>query len=203
LKDLIVIGAGGHARVVIDTALSCGYQNISIIDLNFNGQWEEILGIQVSGNMDVLDSLNSKNLFLAIGDNSKRKELYTKLQNQTFQFPSLIHPKSFVSDYSKIMDGTLVMNGAQINAASTIGKCSIINTSATIDHECTLGDFTHIGPGANIAGRAEIGDMSFIGIGSSVIQNISIGRNVIIGANSTVIENIGDNQKYVGVNKFI
>ncbi|MCI5057523.1 MAG: acetyltransferase [Flavobacteriales bacterium] len=203
MKELIIIGAGGHSRVVVDTAKNVGYTSIWILDLHYQNQSETILDHEVVGGLDHISELDSKNVFLALGDNAERMEYFNDLKNQGFNLPSLIHPHSFVGSEVSIGAGTLVMNGVNINACSKIGDGSIINTGCTIDHECEIGDFTHIAPGVNLAGRVHIGDLSFVGIGSAVIQKVKIGNKVQIGANSTVINDIPDNTKHVGLNRTI
>ncbi|MBL4752376.1 MAG: acetyltransferase [Flavobacteriales bacterium] len=203
--DLLVIGAGGHARIIVDTAVECGYNVVGIIDLNFKGQEEDIFGVKVVGGPDVLEQYNQKttSVFVAIGNNESRKQAFCKLQDMGYHSPTLVHPAASVSRHVEIGDGTLINAGAVVNAGTTIGPCCIINTSVVLDHEVKIGAFTHIAPGCAIGGRSQVGSSSFVGLGTAIIDSITIGDDVIIGAGSTIIKDVAHGSKVVGVGRLI
>jgi sugar O-acyltransferase (sialic acid O-acetyltransferase NeuD family) len=205
-KKLILVGSGGHARVVLDAALCLQHTIHGIIDLNFKLENEFILGVPVIGGVDLLSQINhDEYLFaLAIGDNQEREQLITDLNNLNCEVISLVHPTAILSSQElSIGIATFIGPGAIINAGANIGAGTIINTGAVVEHECKIGDFVHVAPNASIAGRVTVGKGTFIGLGSCVIDKISIGKNVVIGANSTITKNVSDNQKVGGVNKVI
>lgn len=203
-KRLLIIGTGGHARPVIDTALQLGFEIIGLIDLQYTGAEETILGIQVLGGAEVLSTIDKNVLtFVAIGDNADRKNWINKLTSAGYTLPNLCHPTAIISEHSKLSSGSFVNAGAIINAKVTLGDGCIINTGVIIDHETDLKAFIHIAPGAIIAGRVKIGELTFVGAGAVIIDKILIGENTVIGANSTIIENISSNSKVVGVSKLI
>lgn len=187
-----ILGAGGHARPVVECALAMGKVVECVIDLSFKGKDESILSVPVKG-LDALDE--SSEVFIAFGDNEKRKELYDKYRDRVV---TLVHPTAKVAEGAVIGNGTYVGQGAIIGADVKIGANCIINTGCIIDHECVIGDDCHITPGVRIAGRVKVEGGTYIGIGSSIKDNISICR-CIIGAGSVVVKEIMEEGTYVGV----
>ena len=205
MKDLIIIGAGGHARPVIDVALLNGYKIIGIIDLDYSGVAEKVLGAEVLGGIDILQNYSQKNVsvFIAIGDNHKRKIITERVESQGFNIPTLIHHTAILSKFTNVGNGTFINAGAIINAKSNIGAGVIINTGAIIDHETTIESFVHVAPGVSISGRVSVGKCTFIGVGSSIIDKVNIGENVIIGAGSVIIKDIESNTRVVGISRIL
>ncbi len=203
MKELIIIGAGGHARPVIDVAISLGHEIIGIIDVNYTGAQERVMGVNVIGGMNRITEFapDLVQVFIAVGDNTKRKSITEEVISYNFDIPTLVHNSSIVSSTVKMGKGVFINAGAIINAMATIGSGAIINTGVIIEHETLVGDFAHIAPGVSIAGRVGIGACTFIGIGTSVIDKINIGENVIVGTGSTIIKDIESNTKVVGVSR--
>ncbi|KGM97332.1 acetyltransferase [Clostridium botulinum] len=204
MDKIILIGAGGHCKVIIDIIKSTrDFKIVGITDASTHE--EQILGIPIIGNDDILEDLyyqGIKNAFVCIGalnNISVRDKIYYKLKKIGFEIPKLIHRDAIVSPYSKISNGTCVMAGAIINAGAIIGENCIINTGSIIEHDCFIDRNTHISPGASLAGGCKVGYNSHIGIGSTVIQGTEIGDNVIIGAGTVVLHDIEDNVTAVGV----
>lgn len=199
-KNLLILGAGGHGKVVADTALITGkWEQIAFLD--DREELHEVMGIPVIGKF-VDFKLFRKDYhyaFVAIGNNKLRLEWIERLSNAGFKIPSIIHPVSFVSRSCSIGEGTVVMAGAIINANTNIRRGCIINTSSSIDHDCILEDGVHISPGAHIGGTVNIGKYTWVCIGSSVVNNITIGKNVIIAAGAAVTKNVPDNVMVAGV----
>jgi len=200
-KDLVVVGAGSHARVVIDTAELLNYNIIGIIDINYKGQDEEIIGYKVVGNFSELSHYNTKttNVFIAIGDSGKRAYYFEKVRKMGFLVPNIIHPTSILSKHIKVGEGVFINAGTIINAKAEIGCNTIINTGVILDHEVYIGKHSHIAPGCKIAGRVKIGNYTFIGIGTAIIDKITIGNNVKVGAGSVVIRDVKSNSTMVGI----
>ena len=200
-NNLIVIGSGGHARVVADAARSAGFVLHGFIDINYHGQNEHILERPVIGGIELLHELDNQkySIIVAIGDNSKRAYHYLQAQKKGFSTPTVIHPTAVVSNDCLIENGVFINTSAIINAEAIIRENAIINTSAIIEHEVVVGEHSHIGPGVKVGGRTIIGKRTFIGIGASVIDKVKIGTNVIIGAGSVIIENVKNNCTVVGV----
>jgi sugar O-acyltransferase (sialic acid O-acetyltransferase NeuD family) len=200
-QEYIIIGAGGHARVIADTILALSKPLKGIVDVGYSGQKENILGCPVLGGIDLLEQLDPADVVLsmAIGDNNQRQHYYDFCKQNGFFFPSIIHPSAIVSEFSHVSEGVFINAGAIINSYAKIGENCIVNTASIIEHEVTLGKNCHVCPGAKIAGRVTIGNNSFIGIGASIIDYIKIGQDVVIGAGSVIIEDIESKSTYVGV----
>ncbi|NOQ75661.1 MAG: hypothetical protein GQ574_26880 [Crocinitomix sp.] len=203
MRNLIVIGTGGHARPVVDIAQLLNLHLVGCIDLNYKGNFEDILGAPVVGGLDQLSNYAAEDtdVFVAIGNNLERKKNSTDLQNKGYKLITLIHPTVIFPKHIKIGKGSLVCAGVILNSDLEVGKGCIINTGAIIDHETVIGDYSHIAPGVKIAGRAKIGELAFIGIGSVIIDKIKIGDNAIIGAGSVILDDVVENTTVVGLHK--
>lgn len=198
---LIVIGAGGHARVVIDAAKANGFSLCGIIDTDYKGQEERILGCPVIGDLDSLSRFDPKEtaVTIAIGDRQKRADLFYRVEKLGYNMPVIIHPTAIISKHTSIGKGVFINAGVIINANAEIDANTIINTGAIIEHEVVIGKHCHVCPGVKIGGRVSIGDNTIIGIGASVIDRIKIGQNVIVGAGSVIIRDIESNSTVAGV----
>lgn len=201
MTDLIIIGAGGHGKVVADVASAMNmWKNISFLDEKYP-DLREVSGFKVVGSDSMLKEMNKDDvsIIVAIGDNKKRLEYIEKLQDDGYQLPVIKHPSAVISDSVKIGSGTVVFPNVVINVDSTIGTGCILNTAATIDHDCVVGDGVHISPGANLGGSVRLGRNTWIGIGSAIRNDINIGNGVKVGAGSVVVSDIGNNVVSYGV----
>ena len=194
LIKINVIGAGGHARVILSIFTSLKATNVFVYDDSYTESNMSYNNLKVVGpiSYDI-----TGNTIIAIGSNIKRKYFRDYLVNATWV--TCIHEKAIIDSNVQIGEGTVVMAGAIIQPGTKIGRHCIINTGACIDHDCVVGDFCHIGPNAALAGGVNVGEGSFIGIGSSVIPYITIGKWSTIGAGSAVIQDIPDNCIAAGV----
>ena len=198
---IVLIGGGGHCRVVIDAIRKAGlYEIAGIVDSNLP-RGEKVLGIKVLGSDDLLQEFynsGTKLAFIAIGstgDCSVRLKVNKMLESIGFKLPVIIHPNSIIGEGVSIDEGTFVAAGAVINTGTKIGKNAIINTSSSIDHDCAIGDFVHIAPGVTLSGGVRIGIESHICTGASVIQNIKIGKRCLISAGFVAKNNQPDYTK--------
>lgn len=188
-KSFVIIGAGGHAKVIIEIIEEMGERVTYIFDTN--PLITILLGYKVTDQL-----IYDAPVIIAIGDNKIRKRI---AGNDLLEFGIAIHPKTSISTRSKILEGTVIMSGVSINSDAQIGKHCIINTNASIDHDCRLGDFIHISPNAALGGNVTVGEGTHIGIGATVTQGIQIGKWAIIGAGSVIIEDVPDYAVVVGV----
>ena len=201
---MIVIGGGGHAKVIISLLQRLNkYRIVGYTDINDKGA---ILGIPYLGDDSILQKLKKENKinFVALGigyveSTLKRDETIKRILKLGFVFPSIVSKDSVVANDVIIDEGTVVMNGAVINSGTRIGSFSIINTKASVDHDCKIGDSVHVSPGATICGNVTVGNQSNIGAGAVIIQNKFIASQCIIGAGSVVIENCVECGTYIGV----
>ena len=190
-KDLYILGAGGHSKVVIEIAEELGYKIISILD--DNPSVENIFQYKVVHSSD--NSTISENVFLAVGNNINRKKIASKF---TAPELNLIHPSAVVSKRTTFGYGNAVMAGVVINSSVKIGNHCIINTSACIDHDCKIDDFVHISPNASLAGNVRVMEGAHVGIGATVKQDITIGKWSVVGAGAVVINDVPNNAVVVG-----
>lgn len=197
-EKLIIIGAGGHGKVIADIAKLNGYKEIYFLDDDINKH--KIGEYQIIGTSKDIDKYKEKYDFIVgIGNNKIRKKFSLKLNERKIKQPSLIHPSAVIDQTVNIGQGTVVMSNVVINADSKIGNGCIINTSSSIDHDCLISNYTHISPGVHIAGTVSIGECSWVGIGATVKNNVYIGSDCIIGAGSVVIDNLLEPGTYIGV----
>ena len=201
MEKIVLIGGGGHCKVIIDAITkSGGYEITGIIDPKKKG--EEVSGIPVLGGEEVLEDLYKegiKNAFIAVGsvgDCSARKNIYEKVKGIGFNLPAVIHPAAIIANEVEVGDGTFIAASATVNPGTTIGKNAIINTSSSIDHDCQIGDFVHIAPGVTLSGGVKIGDETHIGTGASVVQYITIGKGCMIDAGTRLSKDLADGQRH-------
>ncbi|PHV70149.1 pilin glycosylation protein [Sporanaerobium hydrogeniformans] len=200
MRRLLIVGAGGHGKVVLEMAQAMGgYDAICFIDDQLVG--EKVLGHQVVGKIADCKELQQsfQEAIVAIGDNALRLELTKKLLVMGYKMPPIIHPKAIISRSAQIGEGTVVMPLAVVNAEVTINQAVIVNTGVIVEHDCRVEAGVHLSPRSSLGGTVYIGEKSWIGMGASVIHTIHIGSNVIVGAGAVVIRNIKDGVKVVGV----
>ena len=186
MHNLIIIGGGGHAKVIADIATKCNYNILGFLD--DNDSLDSFLDIKKLGKIrDCINNADKAKFIIAIGNNTVRQRI---AQEYNLDYATIIHPSAIVSNYSQIGKGTVIMPLAVINADSKIGEHCIINTSAVVEHDNMLGDFSHISPNSTLCGTVKIGKKCHIGAGATVINNISICDNTTIGAGAVVTKNI-------------
>lgn len=189
-KNLNIIGAGSHARVVVEIAEMLGYY-VKVYDNDFD--IKNIYDYAVNHDFDEINK--NENIFFAVGDNLTRKKIS---ENYPQVSQNLIHPKAVVSGKAGLGLGNVIMAGVVINPATKIGNHCIINTLSSIDHDCLIGDFVHISPGAILAGNVEVLEGTHIGLGANIKQNIKIGKYCIIGMGAVILHNVPDFSVVVG-----
>lgn len=197
---LAILGASGHGKVVADTALAAGWQQVVFFDdswpsVTTNGRW------QVIGNShDLLEQhLSFDGVVVGIGNNRIRLAKQQALTKAGAYMPVLIHPKAAVSSGTVLGAGTVVFAGAVVQIDTHCGEGCIINTNASVDHDCRLGAGVHVCPGSAVAGLVSIGECSWVGIGASIKQLMKVGHDVTIGAGAVVVDHVDDHQCVIGV----
>ena len=194
-NSLIIIGAGGHGRVIADIAIKIGYTDIKFVDDNENGS---CMGFPIIGTTNDIESLNNgkTDFVIGIGNNVIRKKI---AESYNVNWVTLIHPSAQISVNVTIGKGTVIMALAVVNANTTICKHCIINSSSVVEHDNIIKDYVHISPKAALGGTVQIGEKTHVGIGATVKNGISICDNCIIGAGSVVVKSIYDEGIYIGV----
>jgi sugar O-acyltransferase (sialic acid O-acetyltransferase NeuD family) len=200
-KRLLIIGAGGHGKVVADCAeLANCYCEIAFLDSGFPTVKQATAWPVIGNSQDFSLFVGPDTcFFVAVGDNDARAKLIARLQAASGKLATLIHPSAVISRYVDVGEGTLVCANATINVASKIGRGCIINTAASVDHDCHLEDHVHLAPGTRLAGNITIGEGTFVGIGSSIIPDIVLGKYCILGAGSALLEDLPNYSVAVGM----
>jgi UDP-perosamine 4-acetyltransferase len=202
-KPVIIVGAGDHAKVLLDILLDQEYKVLGLVDKNVS-KGTVIYGISVLGNDDeVLNykptEINLVNGIGSIGNLNLRSKIYNSFRKNGYSFEKVIHSTAIISSRAILDEGVQVLPGTVINTEAHIGENVIINSNVTIEHGCKIERDVHIAPGCTLSGCVKIGEKTHIGTGSSIIQGITIGKSVLIGAGSVVVRDIKDNSKAYGV----
>lgn len=202
-KPIIIIGAGGHAKVVIDVAQSLGIKILFATDIDITLHGTDILGVRVAGNDECISEHLPSSVYLANGigalaNTRSRRNVFEKWAANKYTFLSLIHPRATVSTNAVIEAGAQCMAGSVIQPGARICRNSVINTGACIDHDTKISEHSFIGPGVVTGGNVVVQSDAFIGAGAVILPNISVGTNAVVGAGSVVIRNIHTNEKVVG-----
>lgn len=196
MKQLAIIGASGHGKVVADIARKNGYDQIIFFD--DKEAIKECGGYPVVGKSN--DVLNYKcDTVVAIGNAEIRRRIQESLEISGVEIPVLVHPNAVIGENVILNAGTVVAAGAVINPGSKVGKGCIINTCSSVDHDCQLGDYVHVSIGAHLAGTVKVESGTWIGAGSIINNNLNIVSNCMIGAGAVVINDIDERGTYVGV----
>jgi sugar O-acyltransferase (sialic acid O-acetyltransferase NeuD family) len=192
-KDgIVVIGAGGHAKVVISTLAARGLPIAAVFDDDDTKWGMDAQGTRVSPT----ERERGGSAIIGIGDNGKRRDVASAL---SFEWQTVIHPSAYVHPSAKLGRGTVVLAGAMVQPDAVIGDHVIVNTGATVDHDCVVGDYAHLAPGVHLAGSVQVGEGAFLGIGSVVIPGVKIGRWSTLGAGAVAIRDLADGVVAVGV----
>jgi UDP-perosamine 4-acetyltransferase len=199
-NGVVIIGGGGHGKVVIESLRAAGETVAAIVDADPTPR--TVLGAPVVGDDLALANLRGQGLsklFVAIGDNRLRETLGRKAREQGFALVNAIHPSAVISPSAQIGDGVAVMAGVAINADTRIGDLAIVNTGAVVDHDCVLNVACHLGPASALAGGVSIGARAFLGVGARAIPGVRIGADTIVGAGGVVVRDLPDAVLAIGV----
>ncbi len=196
---ILILGASGHARVILDSIERAGeHQVVGLVaedrtdDGTFCG-YPLVGGIGDLGR--VCDEYDVEGLLAGVGDNFTRSEMIRQASEiaPSIAFVNCVHPSAQIGRCAEIGEGSAIMAGAVVNSGTQIGRHCIVNTGARVDHDCVLGDFVSIAPGATLGGNVRVGNCSAVSLGASVIHGITIGDDTVVGAGAVVVRNVGSN----------
>lgn len=199
MEKIVLIGGGGHAKVVIDAIRCKGeYEIYGVVDPKLK-KGDSVMGIKIIGGDDILETIfktGIKNAFVAIGSIGNERSVgvrisaVDRLKKIGFSLPAVVHPKAVIAQDVSLGEGTFVAAGAVINPGAKVGRNAIINTNSSIDHDCTIGDFVHVAPGATLSGGVKVGNETHIGTGANITQGVTIEQESLVKAGTLVSRDI-------------
>lgn len=189
LTEIVLFGAGGHAKVVIETCIGTGFRPVACLG---DSRWTHLVGVRVDPESEATAWLAKgvRHAFVAIGSNSIRERVARQARALGFELATIISPRCYVSPTAKLGAGSVVMAGAVVQVEAEIGELGIVNTGASIDHECKLGHAVHVAPHATLCGNVVTGDRVWIGAGSTVIEGVSLADDVFVAAGAAVTRDV-------------
>lgn len=196
MKPLLIVGAGEHAKVILDIAFKNQWRIAGFLD--DREEIREFCGVPILGNTDMaFKFIQNRTFFLAIGNNQKRKELAERYK--AAEFAALVHPHAVISPWVTIGRGSAVMANAVINPGACIGEHCIINTGCIVEHDCKIGNYVHLSPGCRLGGGVRVGEECWLGIGCCVRDHLRIHKGCTVGMGAIVLKNIERTGTYVGM----
>lgn len=198
-RSLLILGCGGHGRVVADAALDCGYERIAFLD--------DAPPIRLPPAAKLLGPIAAAGDFVrawpaaiaAVGNSHLRQSLFARLRALAYRTPNVVHPSAVISRGVTLGEGIFIAAGAIVNVDASIGDAAIINTGARIDHDCRIGSASHIAPGATLSGGVVVGERVWLGTGCCVRQGVEIGHDAVVGVGAAVVGDLAGGRTYAGV----
>ena len=196
MSGLLIWGAGGHGKVVLDVAREMGaYARIAFADDRAQG---EFCGCEIAGRFSALDPADFDAVVVAIGDNATRARCFESARARGWKFATLIHPTAIVSDLARVGAGTVVMPRAVVNAAAEVGENAIVNTGAIVEHDCRIGSHAHLSPGVVLGGAVRVEGLAHMGLRSAALPGAVIGEGAVVGAGAVVLRWVEAGDTVVG-----
>jgi sugar O-acyltransferase (sialic acid O-acetyltransferase NeuD family) len=193
-KELIILGAGGHAKVLLSliNELKLKILGVCAPELSQQGMmvWRGIPVLNISDDQLISFKPEQVALVNAIGNQKIRHSLFQSFKTQGYEFPTLIHPSAYLDKTACIEEGSQIMAGVMIQADVYIGKNVIINTRASIDHDCIIEDDVHIAPGAILCGSVRVKKGAFIACGAAIADGMTIGEGAIVGTGVSIVRDV-------------
>lgn len=190
-REVVILGSGGHAKVVISTLRAMGQVPVAAYDDDSTRWGTSVLGVTIQGPIQEAKGA----AIIAIGSNRIRQQL-SKLD---LDWVSAVHPSAVIDATVTIGPGTVLFAGCVVQPDAMLGSHVIVNTAATIDHDNLIADFVQIGPGAHLGGSVKVGEGAFVGLGASIIQGQTVGAWSTVGAGAVVVDDVEPAQTYIGV----
>lgn len=197
--DILIFGAGGHAKAASDCARSLYPRQLMLSGDGTQGQWHDVPILPQSS--QTLEEWRERCplAFAAIGDAAQREALLASLEAAGFTLATLVHPSAVVSPSAQLGPGTMVGPQAAVNADAQVGRGCIVNTGAIVEHDCRVGDFSHLSPGTVLGGGVTLGARCWVCLGAAVSDHVKIGDRTVVGAGAAVLSSIPGNVLAAGV----
>lgn len=200
--SVLVYGAGGHGRVVLDAALRVpALRVVGVLDDDASRCGERVLGVEILGNALILSEskYRSCHVVVAIGDPAAREAAAARVVASGLGFVAVVHPTAFLGHGASIGEGAMILPMAVVHTEATVCPHAIINTGAIVEHDCVVGEFSHISPGVCLGGAVHVGRAAHVGIGACVLPGVRIGEAAVVGAGAAVVDDVAPHTIVVGV----
>jgi UDP-perosamine 4-acetyltransferase len=198
---IVVVGGGGHAKVVIEILRAAGEVVLGFTDPD-TGAGSSALALRLGTDeaLGELAAVGFRRVFVALGGNASRRRIGARLLAEGFELPNAIHPSATISPTVQLGRGVAVMAGAVLNAATRVSDLVVVNTGATVDHDCILGEGCHVAPGCHLSGFVRVGEEALLGVGSSIGrgESMNIGARAILGTGSVVVRDVPEGEIFAG-----
>jgi len=198
----VVLGAGGHARSVVDVLERAGHAVVAVSGADPTGDHGEPWHVDVlADDREAFDLISARGLraVVAIGANPARTGLVHELVARGLSVPPVVAATATVSPRSVLGAGTVVLEHAHVGPSTRLGEAVIVNTSAVVEHDCRVGAGSHVAPGAVLLGGATVGSGTLVGSGARILPRVTVGSGATIGAGAVVTGHVADGQTVVGV----
>ncbi len=201
---IIVLGGGGHAKVLLDALQRSGRTVIGLADQNPALRGKRVLGVEIMGGDDFVQRHAPASVLLANGIGSVdsmqvRASIYQRFKQQGYAFATVLHRSAVIGSEVVLGEGAQILVGAVLGPSVVIGEDSIVNTCASVDHDCRIGAHVHLAPGVVLSGGVAIGDGTHVGTGAVVIQGVTIGVGCLIAAGAVVVADVRAESRVAGV----
>ncbi|MBM3513475.1 MAG: sugar acetyltransferase [Alphaproteobacteria bacterium] len=207
-KPFIIIGAGGHGRVVLDVLRQARQRVLGFVDADPGLAGTKIDGARVLGGDDIVARYRPASVSLANGlgnmpsadgsDLEKRRRTYERWRRLGYRFPAVVSPAAIIASFVEIGEGAQIMAGAIVQTGAVIGANAVINTGAQVDHDGLIGDHAHVAPGAVLSGAVVIGARVHVGAGAVIVQGLTIGADAVIAAGAVVVRRVAARKVVMG-----
>ena len=199
--SLLIWGASGHGKVVLDVARATGmFRRIVFVDDDSVKARSGYCGCEViSGAAGLREYVEDYLFVIAVGENHARAYCFQRALDSGLTPAVIVHPSAIISPSAAVGRGTVVMPGAVVNAEARLGENCIVNTGAIVEHDCSIGDSVHISPRAVLGGAAAVGNLAHVGIGAVVLPGASVGERAVVGAGAVVLKEAPARCTVIGV----
>jgi sugar O-acyltransferase (sialic acid O-acetyltransferase NeuD family) len=200
----IIIGAGGHAKVLISVLRLAGEDILGVVEKDPKKHGTDLMGVPILGDDDVLSRYPCTDVALVNGvggihASGARRSLFERFKQKGYSFSQVIHPDATIAEDVRLEEGVQIMAGTVLQPGTTIGLNTLINTQATVDHDCFVGSHVHVAPGATLSGHVRVNDDAHIGTGAIIIQSLHIGKKSTVGAGAVVTQDVPDSTTVTGI----
>jgi UDP-perosamine 4-acetyltransferase len=201
---VLILGAGGHAKVLIDALQTQGRAILGCTDLDPAKRGSTVNAVQILGGDEYVLTLEPRGTLLVNGVGSVnlpdvRRAVFERFKAAGFTFATVVHPRATVSAQAILEEGAQVMAGAVVQTNAVIGANTIVNTGAVIDHDCRIGAHCHVAPGCSLSGTVSVGESSHVGTGAVIVQGVTLGERCLVAAGAVVTQSWGAGVKLMGV----